>query len=664
MQDLKQIVQQDYDQQHHTIESYQTNYDQFTYESQNQISENKNSQNYYLQQFISNINSEIKKKLKESDILPKYQENKTRIDKKLSDEGYKLNNIIDGGGSSILISASNSQHQNLAIKIVEYKVNQDEIINNEKKIYQKLKEGKKGKYFAGLIAHLRLFDNWDAFIFQNYQSLWQEYNNYSEGKTFTEQSFLTYVFDLIHGLIELRRASIIHLDIKIENILINEQGNLLYCDFGISEIKNNEQKIKARGFSEIYSPDEQIKSDYVDFESDIYSLGKTLEFLIIMFIEKNHQSQLIPFAEGLLKIINDQMIRVDIKQRSNCYKVHYQFYQLFEEIPQRFVSQQSKYFEELKNEIKSFIELYVIDLFQDSLFEELNKQQKIISMLAQNSNYDFILKLPKYKESIHIYISENFLDQKELIIKNELSKFQKQSQKYKSHLNESLQKLISQDDKEKEAQTQSHLQDINKIQQYLSSFQVDEIIKIFDDTKVSLKKELIQDLQNSVLDDLLKLTDQNKIINQNQTIKSINEFNKFLIDHQVIDIANYLKELKSKQAVDISYILKDYSIEDLQCLQNNYMEQQSSKKISITYENAIDMAKFSINIIEQFYQVINGLKINDNLQLPQIQQNEFSLKKALEKYQDLVNFNQIGYEEIKYIKNSLSKCRNITELNL
>ncbi|KAL4510367.1 hypothetical protein ABPG72_020829, partial [Tetrahymena utriculariae] len=251
----------------------------------------------------------------------------------------------------------------------------NQIVNNEKQIYELLnKEGGK-KHFIKLIEHVPLLENWDAFIFQKQRSLKQLYTEYEKKKIFPELNILTFVFDLLNGLIDLRRASVIHLDIKKENILIDEQGNLIYCDFGISELKKQNQRIRSRGCTEGYSPNEQIHVDsdnQIDFETDIYSLGKTLRELVDLFIKNNPQSKLIKFAEELLKIVKDQMIQEDIKDRSSCYKIYSQVSQLFEVIPQDFISQHKKRIKELKIEIQYYYDLCVDYYFED-IYQNLDQ---------------------------------------------------------------------------------------------------------------------------------------------------------------------------------------------------------------------------------------------------------------------------------------------------
>lgn len=60
-----------------------------------------------------------------------------------------------------------------------------------------------------------------------------------------EQQIKSLLFQLFSGLAYLHRKMIIHLDIKCDNILLNKQGDLKICDFGLSFIYYDHMRIQA-----------------------------------------------------------------------------------------------------------------------------------------------------------------------------------------------------------------------------------------------------------------------------------------------------------------------------------------------------------------------------------------------------------------------------------
>ncbi len=74
---------------------------------------------------------------------------------------------------------------------------------------------------------------------------------------------------------------ILHRDIKPANIIINNNQEAFLVDFGLMKIdKGQETETIARAFTRGYSPIEQYEKEKTSVQSDIYSLGATLYFLL------------------------------------------------------------------------------------------------------------------------------------------------------------------------------------------------------------------------------------------------------------------------------------------------------------------------------------------------------------------------------------------------
>ena len=57
---------------------------------------------------------------------------------------------------------------------------------------------------------------------------------YEKGRKLEEKSALTLMYNLLCGLKYMHSAGIMHRDIKPANILIDKNGSVMFCDFGMS----------------------------------------------------------------------------------------------------------------------------------------------------------------------------------------------------------------------------------------------------------------------------------------------------------------------------------------------------------------------------------------------------------------------------------------------
>ena len=101
-----------------------------------------------------------------------------------------------------------------------------------------------------------------------------------------EDEAVGYVRQVGQALQQLHSQSILHLDVKPDNILLNRQGEAVLIDFGVSKHydKGGSQTSSTPvGLSKGFAPSEQYQQDGVNRFSpatDVYSLGATLFYLL------------------------------------------------------------------------------------------------------------------------------------------------------------------------------------------------------------------------------------------------------------------------------------------------------------------------------------------------------------------------------------------------
>jgi serine/threonine protein kinase len=98
---------------------------------------------------------------------------------------------------------------------------------------------------------------------------------------FDENSARFYFSEILLGLEYLHTRNIIHRDLKVENILLDEEGHVRLTDFGVSKFatNDNDKFTSVVGTSE-YFPPEMIKREGYGKPFDFYCLGCCLYFML------------------------------------------------------------------------------------------------------------------------------------------------------------------------------------------------------------------------------------------------------------------------------------------------------------------------------------------------------------------------------------------------
>ena len=163
-------------------------------------------------------------------------------------------------------------------KISEYKKKQDKnyksyTINMIDNFREKNKKGQEKIYIV-----LEYMPNGTlSEYFENNQKIFQE-------------KYAKYLFSKIaKGVQEIHNSKLCHLDLKLENILLDENYNPIICDFGFS--MDSSQKIERYFYSPGYAPKEIFEGKpYEGIKADIFSLGVVLFHIVTnksIFYNKN-----------------------------------------------------------------------------------------------------------------------------------------------------------------------------------------------------------------------------------------------------------------------------------------------------------------------------------------------------------------------------------------
>lgn len=82
---------------------------------------------------------------------------------------------------------------------------------------------------------------------------------------------------VLHGLAHCHCRSVLHRDVKLDNILLDEEGGIKLCDFGVSKIVKKDNLINEQCGTPAYIAPEIIKDKgYKGFSVDVWSFGVML----------------------------------------------------------------------------------------------------------------------------------------------------------------------------------------------------------------------------------------------------------------------------------------------------------------------------------------------------------------------------------------------------
>nr|WP_281358333.1 serine/threonine-protein kinase [Pseudoalteromonas caenipelagi] len=99
------------------------------------------------------------------------------------------------------------------------------------------------------------------------------YNHLKEQHLDLEKK-LSILIDIAQGLSAAHKQHILHLDLKAANILVNEQGQAKIADFGISQLKGEQDVSQLSSFGSLVSMSpEQLREEPLDQRSDLFSFG-------------------------------------------------------------------------------------------------------------------------------------------------------------------------------------------------------------------------------------------------------------------------------------------------------------------------------------------------------------------------------------------------------
>ena len=200
---------------------------------------------------------------------------------RMLDDRYEILELIGSGGMANVYKAVMLGHNGPvpAGTVVAVKVLRQEYMHDPDLVRRFKNESKA----ISLLNHPNIVKVYDVSVNDHLQYIvmeyvdgmtLREYLNERGGKLSSRET-VHFISQILKALDHAHRNGVVHRDIKPQNIMLLDNGQLRMMDFGIARISRAENQLsggKAMGSVHYISP-EQAKGDETDCTSDIYSVG-------------------------------------------------------------------------------------------------------------------------------------------------------------------------------------------------------------------------------------------------------------------------------------------------------------------------------------------------------------------------------------------------------
>ena len=194
---------------------------------------------------------------------------------------FTIQKKLGSGGMSAVYLAENSIGEKVAIKVLHKKYFHDEQIR--KRFVQEAKVMASLEH-QNICSVISLEDN------HEFSAIIMEYLDGMDLKSYVdkygavpEKKVMNWLKQIAHALDYAHSKGYVHRDIKPSNFFLTRKGHIKIMDFGIAKAQDSmiSTHTDSKMGSVVYMSPEQIKSPkYVDYKTDIYSLGVTLHHLL------------------------------------------------------------------------------------------------------------------------------------------------------------------------------------------------------------------------------------------------------------------------------------------------------------------------------------------------------------------------------------------------
>ena len=193
---------------------------------------------------------------------------------------YRIDSLLARGGMGAVYLASRADgefEKKVAIKIVHKRLNRDELVRHFRTERQML-ANLSHPSIPALVDAGQLEDGRPYFICEYVDGI--PIDEYCEQNTLSRTERIALLTQVGEALQHAHNNLILHLDIKPDNVLVQQDGTPSLLDFGIARLMS-EREIGHEAITPEYASPERIRGELPTVASDVYSLGLLLYRLLL-----------------------------------------------------------------------------------------------------------------------------------------------------------------------------------------------------------------------------------------------------------------------------------------------------------------------------------------------------------------------------------------------
>ncbi|CAD8107865.1 unnamed protein product [Paramecium primaurelia] len=220
---------------------------------------------------------------------------------------YQFLKIIGKGAFAKVYLAENSQKQQFAIKVISIDFNgsqsqkQLQYFEQEIQIYKNIQNDN----VVSLIEEFREID--EIYCVFEYCSN-GDLNNFLKNSILDEDEIKSIFIEILKGMKYIYQKGIVHRDLKIDNILIDENKVVKIADFGFAKYYSKNDILTSYCGTPATMAPEILNQEQYDYKCDIWSLGVILYYMIY---RKYHFSNKIRSLIDLAKELENFQLKFD-----------------------------------------------------------------------------------------------------------------------------------------------------------------------------------------------------------------------------------------------------------------------------------------------------------------------------------------------------------------